>query len=681
MRCQLLLWFFVWSLPLLADDEVRDSVKVQEVEITASRLKHFAVTDKVEQVDILAIQRYAAQDIGALLQKTSLINIQSNGGAGALTTASIRGAASNQTLVTWNGLPLNSLTTGASDLSTISAGGFNDVRLTYGAAGSLYGSGTMGGVIELSNQPRWQEGLKISVSNELGSYLDHSYAREMNSSTTSKGDFKWLSSYKGNLRVQASNRTLSYAGQVFYQDAKNNFNYIDDFDHGQPTETSQHNRSEVFGTLHSLYWQAGKNLFDFGAWYQVKEKELPGLMGVGAPISHQTQKDSTLKLYVGWKRLIRNFRLEGKAAYIYDFIRYTDKDNADSESFKIFSEIAAKSWFADLSTRWYVNDNLSVDVNGRYSYLKAITANYASNIVEHEGRLNAAIKYSPEIGVFIATVGKDWCSSESDEVKQPIYENGEIAEYEIIENSLPNPPLMFSLSGKIIISPQWLAARGKVATHFRRPTFNDRYWKPGGNLSLKPEEGFNYEVGFEMFEQKTNWGSIGADLAFYRASNNESIAWKPSSNGLWMPINTNAIISQGFDVSASHRLQIGNHQVRNRIIYGYNDAYDNNSESAGYKETLGYRPKHTFKFISDFIASQWNVGAMLYSRSQCNTWEGREVEAYALVDVNTAYTIDRAVIDIGLMARVENIFDTSYQLVWAYPMPGRAYYLTVNFIF
>lgn len=659
MRYRLFTILLLRALSAFADEGVRDSVQVQEVEISASRLSHFSVTDRVEQVDTLMIQRYVTQDLGALLQRTSLINIQSNGGVGALTTASLRGASSDHTLVTWNGIPVNSLTTGAADLSTINVSGFNSIQITYGAAGTLYGSGTMGGVIDLSNEPIWNKGMSLSARAELGSF----------------------SNYKGNLQLGASNDKLSYQGQVLYHEGKNDFTYTDVFDHGHPTETLTHNESSMVGTIHQLTWRAGHNLFDAGAWYQVKDKNIPGLMGVGLPVSHQTQKDSTLKVYAGWKRLFGNWRIEAKTAYSSDFLRYTDKLSADSESYKIYSEIAAKRSLSDFSTRWYVSQDMSIDLNGRYSYLKGITSNYANDIIEHEGRLNAAFKYSPQYGVFIAMIGKDWCVSESNEVKIPIYENDEIIDYTTVEHTLPNPPVMFSFSAKISVLPKWLAVRGKASTHFRRPTFNDRYWVPGGNLLLKPEKGYNFEIGAEVFEQKTSVGYFAFDMAFYRANNDESIAWKPTNGAIWQPINTGAVVSQGIDTELNHRLLIGNYSVNNKVLYGFNNSYDNSKQSDKYKEVLGYRPKHIFKMSSDIIAQKWNAGVMFYSRSKCYTWEGRVVDGYALFDVNAGYKIATSPLKLELMARVENVFDTSYQLVRAYPMPGRAYYLSVNINF
>ncbi|WP_289054402.1 TonB-dependent receptor plug domain-containing protein [Carboxylicivirga marina] len=657
MRYRLLILLLVLAWPVLADDEVRDSVKVQEVEITASRLSHFASTEREDRLDTLTLQKYANQDLGTLLQKSLLVNIQSNGGLGGLTTASIRGASSNQTLVTWNGLPVNSLTTGSADLSLIHAGSFNDISITYGAAGSLYGSGTMGGTIELTNEPSWNNGLSANVRAEIGSF----------------------SNYKGNMSFAASSSVLSYQAQLQYQDSKNNFAYTDEFDHGHPTEKLTHNENALIGTIHNLYWKAGKNLFDFGAWYQVKEKNIPGLMGVGEPVSHQTQKDSTLKIYVGWRRLIGNCRLDAKTAYSYDFLRYTDKETADSESYKIFSEIAAKRWLSDLSSRWYLIQNLSIDLNGRYSRLEGITSNYAENIIEHEWRFNTAIKYTNDIGVFIGTIGKDWNTTEANQltaIGEGVDSDGSI----LNANELPNPPLMFSLSSKVIIRPTWLALRGRVSTHFRRPTFNDRYWVPGGNLNLKAEEGFNFELGAEIFEQQTKVGFFSGDVAYYRSDNNESIAWKPAGS-IWQPINTGAVISHGFDIDVNHQLSFNKFQLINKLLYGYNDTYDNSEESASYKEALGYRPKHIFKANCDIVGEKWNAGINFYSRSKCFTWEGRQVDAYALFDISAGYHMVISKVDVDLLGRVENVLNTSYQLVRAYPMPGRAYYLTVNINF
>ena len=655
MRNKLLIVLLVLSLSVSANDDLRDSVKIKEVEISASRLLSFSVTEKVQQIDSLVMARYASQDLGALLQKVSLLNISSNGGAGSLSTAGIRGASSNQTAVTWNGLPVNSLTTGSADLSTIGVGGFDDITITYGAVGTLYGSGTMGGAIELLTKPKRNEGLRYNVRAEVGSF----------------------SNYNGQANVKFSNNTIAYSGQVFYRDGKNDFEYKDIYDHGKPLEKQIHNENSVVGTIHNLCYRVGRSLFDAGAWYQVKDKNIPGLMGIGPPISNQTQKDSTFKAYVGWKGLLNKVRVEGKTAYLSDFLRYTDRERYDSPSYKIFSEIASERWLSDAGARWYFSNDLTFDIGGRYIRLEGRTPNYAENIVEHDVRLNGAIKYSPESGTFTATVGKDWNGTELREYNTTELIDGVQADVSKAVNHVPNPPLQFSLSGKFIIRPGRLSLRGKAASHYRRPTFNDRYWYPGGNINLLPEKGIVSELGMGWSKATTLIGNLLAELDFYRANNKESIAWKPMG-ALWMPVNTGEVVTQGMDFELKNSIDAGNGKVINKVMYAYNDAFDNNFESERYKQTLAYRPKHILKLGSDYINKTWNAGFLVYGRSKSNTWEGYKVDGNWPVDVNAGYCLAVHGLNLELNARIENVLNASYQLVRFYPMPGRAYYLTIN---
>ncbi|GEM_PF-6994449 len=647
MRYRLLIVFMlVFSVSLLADEEVRDSVYVEEVEITASRLSHFSSTESTYMVDSLSISRYGTQDLGSLLQKVSLINVQSNGGAGALSTARIRGASSNQTLVTWNGLPVNSLTTGSADLSTISVGGFDDVKVTYGAVGTLYGSGTMGGAIELSNNPAWNKGFQIGINGGLGSF----------------------SNYHGSATIGYAGKSISLKSQVIYHDSKNDFSYTDIYDHGQPEETLTHNENKVIGTINNLHLKLGGNYFDVGLWYQVKDKNIPGLMGVGLPVSNQSQTDSTFKAFLGWKRLFNKVRVEAKGAYLSDYLLYTDGYT---------SEIESQRWLADFNIRWYLLNNLSVDFASRYSRLKGITGNYSSNIEEHEVRFNTAVKYTSSLGVIIATIGKDLNYSENDEVVVTEMREGVPVMVGTEKVNLPHPPVMVSLSGKISVIPDQVALRAKAATHYRRPTFNDRYWLGSGNLNLKPEEGYVLEFGADLLQQSTKFGNISGNVSFYRSENDESIAWKPSGN-IWRPANTGEVVTQGIDLVINQQIKKGDIVWDNRLVYGFNDAFDNDKSSENYKETLAYSPKHIIKVGTDIIYSGFNAGALLYSRSKSNTWEGYDVDGYALVDFNVGYQFNLNTHSICLKGQIENIFNTSYQLVRFYPMPGRAYNISIS---
>ncbi len=611
-----------------------DTIQIESIDILAPRLQHFSSTEKTVQIDSILIQRYDGKDLSSLLQKTSLVNISSNGAFGALATVGMRGASGTHTSVNWNGIPVNSLTTGSADLSLINAGSFDEVQVIYGAVGSLYGSGTLGGAIELSNTPDWKKKSSFGLNSEIGSFS--------NSSTKLYGKY--------------SNKWISYSGQGFFQYGKNDFTYTDFHDFGSPTERLNNNENRAFGTIQDLHLKLKEHYIDAGVWYQVKEKNIAGLMGIGAPISYQKQRDSSFKAYVGWKKLIGKFRLEAKSAYLSDYLKYTDRGSATNTGYKIFSEIESKRWLNDVNLRYYFSDKWSVDVNGKYSWLKGITNNYISNIYENESRITIAIKYSPQIGTFILTYGKEW-------------------------NSEINPPEMYSFSSLIHAIPNLIDVRGKASTHYRRPTFNDRYWIYSGNVDLKSENGWNYELGLVMLQQKALYGDITVDLNAYKALNDELIAWQPVDGTNWRPVNIGKSVIQGVDVEATHVMKIENNSLRTSLKYAYNDSYDNKKGSDTYKRTLAYRPHHIVKFSSDYLFGRWDIGILGTLRGNTNSWEGDQVDGNLLVDINGGYRFNSKFANIKLTGRVENLFDESYEIVRFYPMPGRAYYFGVNVIF
>ncbi|MBI9060096.1 MAG: TonB-dependent receptor [Labilibaculum sp.] len=611
-----------------------DTIQIESIDIVAPKLNHFSTTEKKVLIDSTLIKRYSGKDLSGLLQKTSLVNISSNGAYGALATVGMRGASGTHTSVNWNGIPVNSLTTGSADVSLINAGSFDQVQVVYGAVGSLYGSGTLGGAIELSNHPDWKKKSSLGLMSEVGSY----------------------SNTKTKIFGKYSDKWISYSGQAFFQYGKNDFSYTDFHDFGSPTERLNNNENRAYGTIQDLHLKIKENYIDLGVWYQVKEKNIGGLMGIGAPISFQKQRDSSFKAYVGWKKLIGKFRMEAKSAYLSDYLKYTDRGSATNTGYKIFSEIESKRWLNDVNFRYYFSDNWSVDVNGKYNWLKGITNNYQGNIHENESRLSLAAKYTPLIGTFIFTYGKEW-------------------------NSEVNPPEMYSFSSLIHLFSNIIDIRAKASTHYRRPTFNERYWNNSGNVDLKSENGWNYELGLVILQQKALYGDITIDVNAYKALNDDLIAWQPVSGTLWKPINIGKTVLQGVDIEVTHLMKVKSNSLRTSLKYAYNDAYNNDKKSVEYKETLAYRPHHIVKFSSDYLFGKWDVGVLGTLRSITNTWEGDQVDGNLLVDINGGYRFNTKFANIKLTGRVENLLDESYEIVRFYPMPGRAYYFGVNVIF
>ncbi len=75
-------------------------------------------------------------------------------GPGAGASLSMRGATADETLVLLDGTPLRGMQLGAPDLSTVSTSGVERIEVVEGGGSTLFGSGAIGGVINIITAPR-----------------------------------------------------------------------------------------------------------------------------------------------------------------------------------------------------------------------------------------------------------------------------------------------------------------------------------------------------------------------------------------------------------------------------------------------------------------------------------------------------------------------------------------------
>ncbi|HEY7727513.1 MAG TPA: TonB-dependent receptor, partial [Candidatus Eisenbacteria bacterium] len=83
------------------------------------------------------------------LRQVPGIDVQRSGTLGKLTDVRLRGADPRHTLVLFDGIPLNGPWLGSFDFADLPAAGLDRAEIVGGPASSLYGSGAVGGVIQL----------------------------------------------------------------------------------------------------------------------------------------------------------------------------------------------------------------------------------------------------------------------------------------------------------------------------------------------------------------------------------------------------------------------------------------------------------------------------------------------------------------------------------------------------
>ncbi len=601
-----------------------DTINIIEVEIVKPRLSRNSELDSYIDVPKQQIVNYQNQNLSELLAKTTFGMITSSGYNGGIASIRLRGGGSNHTSVLWNGLPVNSLTTGGADLSMLNVGAFDQIKVINGAAGAKYGSGTLGGAVELNNIPSFKDSSSVAISGVYGSF----------------------ETYKARANAQVSNNNLSYSGQLFFSDSKNNFTFEDNLDHGTPEKTMQNADVHEYGTIHNLGFKIKQHLFNVGLWYQFKDYNIPPVMGPGDLVSTSNQKDSTFKAFLNWKHYSNYWRLEALSGFINDELIYTNNG-------VLINEIGSKRHLNSVYAGYSVG-KFCFETGLRYNYLKGKSYNYFGDKKEHELGVSLNTTFKHGISSTSILLSKEW-------------------------NSVTHPPIMFAFASQMVIVPQQLDLRFKVSSHYRRPTFNERYWEPGGNQNLKSERGVNGEVGLSYVIWNTLEQNITIDETLYTAYNQEMLMWVPD-DGASKPINTGKVKSLGSETKVSYVRNGANHTITAALLYGYGKHQFNDADASNYKEILYYKPKHLLRAWATYSDKIFDLTINNSFQSDCTTPDGYTVDRFFITDimahVKPLMKYDKLQVSIS----VHNVFNTNYQLIYQYAQPRRNYSVGLSLI-
>jgi len=144
---------FLWSQISMAEEVKKEEVfDLGEVVITPTRTPkllgdvslHTTIITKEE------IAKSGARNIGEVIEKETGVKVDSYGAMGAQTEVSMRGSSSKQVLVLIDGQRMNCIQYGYVDFSEFPLlEHIERIEIVRGPGSSLYGSGAMGGVINI----------------------------------------------------------------------------------------------------------------------------------------------------------------------------------------------------------------------------------------------------------------------------------------------------------------------------------------------------------------------------------------------------------------------------------------------------------------------------------------------------------------------------------------------------
>ena len=607
--------FALWCVSLFYFASPQDTVVLAEVGVHAAALDRFSAGQTLISYDKNTLARYAARSLGDLLQETSPIFVRQYG-AGMLASPSFRGTSAGHTALFWNGIPLNSISLGQSDLSILPLQATDRVEVHFGSAAALFGNEAIGGSVHLSTAPPKGRGFQGSLSQTVGSF-----GLAQTSMTAGYGTAK-----------------VRFQSKLYRQNQPNTFRYRDISRAGAPWEQEDHAHFRQQGAIQELWWQPSlRAQVKASVWFNQAEREIQPVLGSN---SEDLQEDESFRAVVDYQYQQRQSIWKIKGALIQDRLQFNGQNNQTQQG------ILGLDWERPSSGNWafrvglrgtWMAANLST-----YSVTEQRLEAYQSMGWELEDRISVSLNlrqlaYPNELVPFLPGLGLEWKLVQ-----------GERRE------------LLFKTA---------------VGLGVKLPTLNDRYWNPGGNPNLRPEKSKNGELGLQLKQKGTfSWSQR---LTYYRMKVDDWIIWLPKG-AIWSPENIREVHNQGLEYQANSSWTTGNWNWQANLGYTYSRTRDRTEEesqqlpyspehqgNAGLKLSLG-------DLAIDF--SGFYVGPRSIAMGS-----SRVLDGYALCNLGLSFSGAKwKSIQLPLRFQVLNVFNQSYEVLYLRAMPGRSYQLNLT---
>jgi len=570
--------------------------------------------------------------LGEILSSNSSIYIKSHGPGGS-SSPSFRGTGAGHTIISWNGIDINNSMLGQSDLSLIPAGFADNIEISYGAASMDQGSGGIGGAINIENAVVWKPDAAVSFSAGGGNFGQYSFGG----------------------KIGAGNKNFQSVTRFMYNEAANDFPYLNSVSSSEPVwETRQNNQIRQSGFAQEFYYRNAGHYLSGRLWYQTANRNLPGSILVQQNTPGEKQFDKSLRSMIDYtfERGANNYNIT--AAWISDNLDYINP--AASIDSKNLSQKGVIKAGAGISAGRTAKINLlfsdEMDLVRSNNYETQETRNTTSFSASAEGTIFTRIDLSALVR-------------------------------QIFTGSQMLVPDFSGAARYRLFNGRDLFIKGNFARNSKIPTMNDLFWMPGGNPDLKNEYAYMYELMFEMSHKFGPFFNLDWDLAFFSNRINDMIQWLPGNYSYWSPSNIKKVRTQGAETSAVLDYSSGNFSSSLNISYSYTKAENISqpvSESTAGQQLI-YIPYHQANTLlvvrySNFYSS-WK--SSFVGKRFISVDNSKFLHSYSLNDFTAGSIIRIGQVSFDLSLTVNNIFNEEYQSLAFYPMPGRSFFMKLNF--
>lgn len=439
---------------------------------------------------------------------------------------------------------------------------------------------------------------------------------------------------------------------------------------------------QLFGETRNGRWQLHGHSYG-------SERGFPGPVlrrGTGLPFSAERQADQDFFLQGSWRTSwTEQYATAVRFKYADEYIHYDTHPERNPMALPYDLHYRQKSGYLSVAQSWVPAPSWSVDLSTDIQY-NTLDSDAGQSVSPERFTFTGALATKFVREHFRAAAHLAWQGAQ-DLFGTP-QAGGWSRENAFRDTWMPS----LTLAWKPVPSFE-ISAFAKRS--FRLPSFNDLYYTQMGNSDLAPESAF--QTGMDLRYDGYTGPEHGLSWEFrlspyYNRVSDKIVAIPTVSQFRWTMLNIGRADITGLDAAADFSLHKRSWEGGLTLRYSFQQALDHStSGSLTWGNQLPYIPRHsggadlfasmegwTLSWSGTFTGGRWSRTANIadyYIRPW--TISTLTIEKTILLDFRSRKGTSIPELKVGLV--IDNVFDTPYQVVQGYPMPGRNAMLSLTF--
>lgn len=653
---------FGQTSPKRQDSLRTKQTRLRDVEISADRLTSRAERSvaPITMLNASQIQATGARQTADVLSFVPGAFVRNYGGVGGLKTISLRGANAAQTSIFLNGVRLSSTQTGQFDLSAIPAGLLEEVEVVRGGGSARFGAGAMAGAVNLRTRSSLRAPT-LTTTAEAASFQEY------------------RASVSGGVPLSAQGN-IGLLGHCEAQTAAGNYPFgFKEFGRDTVLERLNADARLIAASL-LAFAQLGRWRLQANLLPRYSERGTPGAVVQGSvEMARARLAENDLLFSVSATDAFTEQSLfTVQSSCKFNTLHYQDPDarqfgaNGINERFQAEDFAAsARLWFDEsvnaptlaLSHEWNVETTLS-ELRGNM---------FQIGVGNRVRRVGIAFSAKGDMRVRLQSLADN-----SSELRPSELRPSELrlnAALRVENFSDVGGALSPLLGGALLLDSAW-TLRAQWSYNFRPPSFNEMYYLNFGNATLKPERAHALNLG-ATYSIPASVLTFAADAFFHRTYNQilavQTTPFTISAQNieeaqtLGMEASIDAALWEDVSAQANYTYQRVTNETPRSFVEGRQLVYT--PEHLASVRVLYHKAWFSAGFTGQFVGDRYSLPS--------NTVDSR-LPAFLTATVFVEGTLQIATTRVNTRLLCDNCFDERYAVIRNFPMPGRAFRVSIR---